>query len=55
MPSDRLQAEFFARMAEPQAMREIFEHLPGVFFFVKDTQGRHIAANSDLLPIRYSE
>lgn len=46
MSSERLQADFFARMADPQAVREIFEHLPGVFFFVKDAQGRHIAANS---------
>jgi PAS domain S-box-containing protein len=46
MASSRLQAEFFARIADPQAVREIFEHLPGVFFFVKDDQGRHIAANS---------
>lgn len=46
MASTRLQAEFFARIADPQAVREIFEHLPGVFFFVKDDQGRHIAANS---------
>jgi len=46
MASSRLQAEFFARIADPQAVREIFEHLPGVFFFMKDDQGRHIAANS---------
>ncbi|MEP6671080.1 MAG: helix-turn-helix domain-containing protein [Chthoniobacter sp.] len=46
MSPARLQAEFFARMADPQALRAIFEHLPGVFFFVKDAQGRHIAANS---------
>lgn len=46
MPSSRLQADFFARIADPQAVREIFEHLPGVFFFMKDDRGRHIAANS---------
>ncbi len=46
MAASNLQAEFFARIADPQAVREIFEHLPGVFFFVKDDQGRHIAANS---------
>ena len=46
MSVPRLQADFFARMADPQAVRAIFEHLPGVFFFVKDAQGRHIAANS---------
>ena len=46
MPSERLQVDFFARMADPQGVREVFEHLPGVFFFVKDAQGRHIAANT---------
>lgn len=46
MPSPRLQAEFFAQMADPQGVRAVFEHLPGVFFFVKDAEGRHIAANS---------
>lgn len=46
MASPRLQADFFARMADPQGVRAIFEHLPGVFFFVKDAHGRHIAANS---------
>jgi PAS domain S-box-containing protein len=46
MAAPRLQTEFFAQMADPQGVRAIFEHLPGVFFFVKDAQGRHIAANS---------
>src|SRR4051812_16051448 len=46
MPKPDLQQRFFARMADPQGVRAIFEHLPNVFFFVKDAQGRHIAANS---------
>lgn len=46
MASPRLQAEFFSQIADPQAVRAIFEHMPGVFFFMKDAQGRHIAANS---------
>lgn len=46
MPLPRLQAEFFAHIADPQGVRAIFEHMPGVFFFMKDDQGRHIAANS---------
>lgn len=46
MAVPRLQADFFARMADPQGVRAVFEHLPGVFFFVKDAHGRHIAANS---------
>ncbi len=49
MKSKRLQAEFFARMAEPQAVRELFDHLPGVFFFIKDAAGRLIAANAPKL------
>ncbi len=46
MPAPRLQTDFFTQMADPQGVRAIFEHLPGVFFFVKDALGRHIAANS---------
>lgn len=44
-----LQSEFFASMADPQAFRFLFEHLPGIFFFVKDTDGRMIAASSPIL------
>ena len=40
-----MQEEFFARIADPQEVRMILEHLPGVFFFVKDEQGRFMAAN----------
>lgn len=42
----RLQTEFFAQMQDPQAMRRMFDHLPGVFFFVKDAEGRMITANA---------
>jgi AraC-like DNA-binding protein len=46
MSRPRLQAEFFARMSDPQILRTMFDHLPGVFFFVKDAQGRMITANA---------
>lgn len=36
-------------MAGSQTLREVFEHMPGVFFFVKDAEGRHITANSAIL------
>lgn len=36
-------------MAEPQAFRLLFEHLPGIFFFVKDAGGRMIAASGPIL------
>lgn len=41
-----LQAAFFSRMADPQSLKQMFDHLPGVFFFVKDTEGRMITANA---------
>jgi AraC-like DNA-binding protein len=44
-----LQAEFFGAMADVQAFRALFEHLPGVFFFVKDAEGRMIAASGPIL------
>lgn len=43
------QAEFFAEMADPQAFRPLFEHLPGIFFFVKNDESRLIAASSPIL------
>lgn len=49
MPASHIQERFLARMAGSQTLREVFEHIPGVFFFVKDAEGRHIAANSAIL------
>jgi AraC-like DNA-binding protein len=46
MSLPRLQTEFFSRIGDSQSVRAVFEHLPGVFFFMKDDLGRHIAANS---------
>lgn len=46
MSQPKLQTDFFSRMADPQAMRTMFDHLPGVFFFVKDVEGRMITANA---------
>jgi AraC-like DNA-binding protein len=45
----RLQKDFFTRLADPSALRQIFEHLPDVYFFVKDTGGRMIAASPVIL------
>jgi PAS domain S-box-containing protein len=39
------QAAFFARMGGRQQFQALFEHLPGVCFFVKDADGRFMAAN----------
>ena len=40
-----LQQEFFARMGGPQQFQQLFEHLPGVYFFVKDRQSRMVCAS----------
>lgn len=44
-----LQTQFFASMADPQGFKALFEHLPGVFFFVKDVEGRMVAASGPIL------
>ncbi|MBB5031614.1 helix-turn-helix domain-containing protein [Prosthecobacter vanneervenii] len=40
------QKQFYARMAEPQSLAAVLDHLPGVFFLVKDTEGRFVTANA---------
>ena len=49
MPKPSLQSGFFASMADPQAFPSLFEHLRGVFFFVKNADGPMIAANAPIL------
>ena len=44
-----LQDEFFSKVEEPQAVRHIFEHLPEVFFFVKDRQSRLMAGSNNMV------
>lgn len=46
MTSVRSQQEFFARVADSREVGLILEHLPGVFYFVKDKEGRFMAANT---------
>lgn len=49
-PSPReFQAAFFRRMGFMQQFRELFEHLPGVDFFAKDTEGRFVAVGAGTL------
>jgi AraC-like DNA-binding protein len=43
------QAEFFAALADPAAFRVMFDHLPDVFFFIKDLDSRLIGANAAVL------
>jgi AraC-like DNA-binding protein len=43
------QAAFFRRMGFIQQFRELFEHLPGVDFFAKDSEGRFVAVGAGTL------
>lgn len=40
-----IQREFFECMGGPQQFQQLFEHIPGVYFFVKDRQSRMICAS----------
>lgn len=40
-----IQRNFFEQMGGPQQFQQLFEHLPGVSFFVKDRQSRMICAS----------
>ncbi|HLQ45500.1 MAG TPA: AraC family transcriptional regulator [Planctomycetaceae bacterium] len=39
------QRQFFARMGELQQFQQLFEHLPGVYFFVKDRRSRMVCGS----------
>jgi AraC-like DNA-binding protein len=44
-----LQKAFFARMGVGQQFRKLFDHIPGIFFFVKDAQSRMIYASQSIV------
>ena len=41
----KFKADFLARMHSPQQMQLLFNHLPDVYYFVKDRKGRFVMAN----------
>lgn len=43
--SASFQRDFFARLGDSQQFQQLFEHLPGVYFFVKDRQSRMVCAS----------
>ncbi len=45
----QFQSQFVAQLAEPLALRTIFEYLPEISFFVKDRQGRIVAVSTSVL------
>ncbi|WP_009965370.1 AraC family transcriptional regulator [Verrucomicrobium spinosum] len=49
MMEKSLQYRFFASIADGQAARQLFEHLPEVYYFAKDRQSRLMAASSSML------
>jgi AraC-like DNA-binding protein len=49
MPRRDLHREFFASLADPSAIAGIFEHLPDVFFFVKNHDSQLITGSQNLL------
>lgn len=42
---ERFQQQFFEQMGGPQQFRQLFEHLPGSYFFVKDRHSRMVCAS----------
>lgn len=36
---------FFERLSDPQSLLELFEHLPGIYMYIKDTDSRYVRAN----------
>jgi PAS domain S-box-containing protein len=49
MSPDKIQSRFLAKMADPFALRVIFEHLTDLAFFVKDRQGQIITVSTSVL------
>ncbi len=43
--SARFQQDFFGSMGGERQFQQLFEHLPGVYFFVKDRQSRMVCAS----------
>ena len=46
--SESIQRNFLARIGPGEPVRELFEHLPGVFFFAKDQNSRMMCASSTI-------
>jgi AraC-like DNA-binding protein len=49
MSQNKIQSDFYASLDDPLAIWSIFNHLTDVFFFVKDTKSRLIAASRSIL------
>lgn len=49
--SDTMRDRFFARLGDDQVFVRLFDHLPAVYFFIKDAQGRFIVVNQTLCDV----
>ncbi|MEM9108489.1 MAG: AraC family transcriptional regulator [Planctomycetota bacterium] len=46
--TDELREAFFGRLADEQVLVHLFDHLPAVYFFIKDAEGRFMYVNRAL-------
>ncbi len=52
LPPAELRNRFFASLADATQLLRLFDFLPNVFLYVKDTQGRFTAMNEQLVRLR---
>jgi AraC-like DNA-binding protein len=45
----KLRRDFLAKLDSVEPFQQLFDHLPGTFFFIKDTQGRLVYASRPVL------
>lgn len=38
--------EFFATLSRPDELLDLFDHLPGIYLYIKDATGRYVRANN---------
>ena len=46
MDTTKFKADFMDQMHSPQQMQLLFNHLPDIYYFVKDREGRFVLANN---------
>ncbi|WP_436717692.1 helix-turn-helix domain-containing protein [Roseiconus lacunae] len=49
MNTQRFQERFFAQLGDASSIRQMFDYLPGVYFFVKDRERRLVTASAMIL------
>jgi len=47
----QLRDAFFRQLGDEQVVVRLFDHLPAVYFFIKDTQGRFMSVNASLCKV----